>query len=939
MVTESLPRTNNGKIDHQALQLDPRVDDSRSDESAVPQSPEESRICRLFADLLKREHVGTRDDFFQLGGHSLRATQVVSRIRSLFGVSLPISAIFRSPTPEALAVEVQRARASADQGREAELVRVPRYDSVFPVSYAQLRLWFLDQLEPGTVAYNVPLGVRLAGSFSVEAVRRAIDKLVARHESLRTSFDTRDGEVVQIVSPVRGCPFEVIDLSAFKPEEREHLAREEAANFMSQPFDLRRDCMLRVKILRMDESDHVLLFCIHHIASDGWTLTVLLREFSELYDAYDRDSDMELEELSIQYADFAVWQRENLRGPRLQSLLSWWKSELDGMQLTMLATDFPRPDSFSGKGRLVSRRLDKELEYKLRAFGNREHATLFMTMLAAFQVLLFRYTGQTDVSIGSPIANRNRSCLEDVIGFFVNSLVMRGDVGGNPTFRELVARVRRAALDAYEHQDLPFEQLVEALQPTRDTTRNPLFEITFAVQNSPLDMDLAADVRAFEFEITSARFDLEVDVRDRSEGLVLDAFYREELFHQATIARLLEHYENLLLQFVACPDEPISNARTLSPDEYQRLVVIPNQTMSPAHDEPILHRLFEAQARSTPDAIAIMWEGHSVTYADLDGLANRLAARLQVAGVAVDEPIAFGADRSVDMLVSILAILKAGGACLPLDPQHPRSRLLHMLRQARVRVCIGDNHAAAWPGIEMISPHHRAASNKMRAEREVHPDQAAFVLFTSGTTGKPNGVVLSHRALSNFVSCVANRFALTENDRILQFASPGFDVIIEELFPIWSTGGAVIIENSERYATPDRFNELIDTRQVTFCELPAAFWRLWVDYLTASNQRLPRCLRLIAVGCEQPDLPRLNWWRKTGVELTTVFGLTETAVTSSLCRLPSDEHRELEVPLPFGTGDRQLAILHSGRRLESCSSRRGGRVAYRETGLGTWLST
>lgn len=944
ILVDALPRNANGKIDRSALQWQPPEIATAATEFVEPQSDVEAGICRIFADLLKLARVGSRDDFFRLGGHSLLATQLLSRIRSLFGVSLPIQIVFQQPTAAGLATAIEHLQAATGDDDDRPITRLPRYDGVFPVSFAQQRLWFVEQLEPGTSAYHIPLVSRLLGPLDIDALQRAVDTIVQRHEALRTSFTLRDGEPVQVISELCPCPFDVVDVSMLPADEREAAAKQHAASFMAQPFDLSRDCMLRVRIVRAGQHEHILLICMHHIAADGWSLGIFIGELAELYRSYRAGQPASLAELPIGYADFSVWQREQLRSRRLESLVQWWQQRLAGLQVVTLPTDYPRPDSFSGRGRVVARQLPKSLETQLRALGREQNATLFMTMLAAFQVLLSRYSGQTDIAIGSPIANRNRTSLEGLIGFFVNTLVMRTDVGGDPTFRELLDRVGRVALDAWEHQDLPFERLVEQLQPVRDTARNPLFEITFGLQNAPLDAVPLEGLAEFDFDVTSARFDLELDVRERPDGLTLFAFYREELFTRGTIVRLLEHYHRLLAEFASHPDRPLSSARMLSAEEFEAAIggqspSLDSRRREPAASSTLLHELFERQAARQPSSEAASDGVTTLTFAQLDAASGRLAARLLAAGVQIDEPVAFPADRSLEMLVSTLGVLKAGAACLPLDPKHPPTRQLEFVRQAGVRFCLvlasqnfeqrtgqpraGQRHndfpINDYP-INDFPPHVQlisipplptdfadladtAATEPVPRGRSgpIPPSTAAYILFTSGSTGRPHGVVLSHAALVNFVSSAAARFDLQPDDRFLQFASPGFDVVIEELFPVWSVGGSVQLASDDALSDPTQFSALIEHRRITAAELPAAFWRVWIDQLASENSDPPRSLRLVLVGCEQPEVPRLQWWQRTGVALQTVFGLTETAVTTSSCRLPAGgDQMPIVERLPLG---------------------------------------
>ncbi len=908
-IEPALPRTLTGKVDRAALRS--RSSDKRcGDEAeyAPPRSPEEAAIARVFQRLLGTDRVGAHDNFFHLGGHSLQATQVVSRLRTALLVDLPLAAVFRSPSPALLANEVQRARNDLANEDAATFRRLPRHDGVFPLSYAQQRLWFLDQLEPNSIAYNIPFGMRLVGRLDAPALRRALDALVERHEALRTTFGRRESEPVQIIAARCECPWELLDLSRLEPGAQEGEAQRLAVQFAERSFDLSRDCMLRARLLRLRDDEHVLVLVLHHIACDGWSLGVLAHELPTLYNAMTEGSPSPLSEPPVQYADFAVWQRGWLEGARCEKLLAWWRRQVDGVRVLQLPTDRPRTPQPTSTGRVESRRIDADLTRATQALCREENVTLFMCLLTVFQTLLARYTGERDIAVGSPIANRRFGAIEGLIGFFVNSLVMRTNLSGDPTFRKLLRRVRQMALDVYERQDLPFEKLVEEVRPERELSHNPLFQVTFAVQNAPLEAPPMRDVelRPFVFDVTAVRFDLELDIRERDQGLVLYAFYRTDLFDRSTVQNFLAHFENLLGEFVRNPDLRLSQAAMLSAAERRRLVVDPNRTQAPPLRAFTLHGLFESQAQRTPDRVAACQGERRLTYQELDEQANQVAARLRGLGVTPEEPVAIQATRSLETLAAMLGVLKAGGVCLPLDPQHPQQRVAGMVTQARFVLCDEEFPAPA-KGISLLricELLQRPDGGPARKDHDLPPiqgDRAAYILFTSGSTGVPNGVVLTHRALVNYAAHFAERIGLRAADRVLQFASPGFDVILEELFPTWSVGGAVVLADAETMATPDDLQRLLEKERITGLELPAAFWRPWVDGMAAQGHSLPGALRWVLVGCEQPDVPRLRWWQERGVGLFTVFGLTETSVTSSVCALPvGPGAAPVETPLSLG---------------------------------------
>src|SRR3990172_5937896 len=560
-----------------------------------------------------------------------------------------------------------------------------------PLSFAQQRLWFLDQIEPNTPLYNIPTAVRLSGALNIEALQKTLDAIVARHEVLRTTFVSVDGGPVQVIAESRSVEMSVIDLSEWPKAEQgaevQHLLDEEA----KRPFNLSQDLMLRATLLRLGEQDHVLLLVMHHIASDGWSMGVLFRELSALYGAFSSGGPSPLPELPIQYADFAHWQRQWLQGEVLESQLSYWKKQLNGsLPVLELPTDHPRPPVQTFLGAWQSLVLPKALSESLKALSRQEGVTLFMTLLGAFQTLLHRYASQDDVVVGTPVANRNRAEIEGLIGFFVNTLVMRTDLSGNPSFRELLAQVREVALGAYAHQDLPFEKLVEELHPKRDLSRNPLFQVGFVLQNAgrqALEL-LGLTLNPLEVGSGTAKFDLTLSMVEGAEGLRGTLEYNTDLFDAATVTRMLGHYQRLLEGIVANPEQRISDLPLLTEAERKQLLVEWNGTKADYPKDKCIHELFEAQVERTPEAIAVVFEDKQLTYSELNARANQLAHHLRALGVWPEVLVGIYMERSLEMVVGLLGILKAGGAYVPLDLTYPKERLAFMLEDTQVPVLL-----------------------------------------------------------------------------------------------------------------------------------------------------------------------------------------------------------------------------------------------------------
>ncbi len=668
---------------------------------AAPATATEETVAGLWGELLGIEPIGVHDNFFELGGHSLLGLQAVSRIQARLGAELSLRTLFEAPTVGALAAEVDAYRLRGETAAEVAIAAVPRDGRPLPLSFAQQRLWFIDQLEPGSPLYNLPAVLRAEGPLDSQVLARCLGEVVRRHEALRTVFavfEGADGAPVQVIQPAAPFLLPVVDLSGLPESRRETAARTLAGEGVGRPFDLRRDSMLRGVLLRLAEEDHVAALTMHHIASDGWSIGILIREVTVLYDLFATGQASPLPELQVQYADFSAWQSSWLRGEVLENEISFWRRQLAGLPpLLELPTDRPRPavQSYRGASRPV--RLPAALTRKAEALGRHDGATFFMVLLAGFQALLARTSGQDDLATGSPIAGRNRMETEDLIGFFVNTLVLRGDLTGDPSFRELLGRTRETALSAYLHQDLPFEKLVEELAPERSLAQTPLFQVMLVLQNAPMGSLEIRDLRLrlLTTEATTAKLDLTVNVTERDGALDGEIEYATDLFDAATIDRLAGHWERLLAAAVEAPGRRTAELPLLSAAERGQILLEWNDTGPAAPrllPEAGAPELFAAQARRTPDAVAVVC-GHdhqkaALTYAELAARAGRLARHLRRLGVGPDVLVGLFVERSLDMAVGVLGILQAGGAYVPLDPGYPEQRLAFMLDDTRAPVVV-----------------------------------------------------------------------------------------------------------------------------------------------------------------------------------------------------------------------------------------------------------
>ncbi|MET0398422.1 MAG: amino acid adenylation domain-containing protein, partial [Longimicrobiaceae bacterium] len=678
----ALPLTPNGKLDRGALPA-PEAGSSAA-EHVPPRGATEAAVAAAWSELLRADAVGARDNFFELGGHSLLATQVVARLRDRLGVELPLRAVFEAPTVAELAARVDALRGGAGEGARARIPALagPRR---FPLSFSQERLWFLHRMDPASPVYNIPVVLRLSGRLDAGSLERALSAVVWRHETLRTFFAEADGVAVQVVQGAADVRLPVADLSVLGRERAEARAARLAAEEAARPFDLAAGPVFRASLLRLAAGEHLLLLTLHHVAGDAWSVGILLDELAAAY----RGAPMA--ELPVQFGDFAAWQRGRLSGEGLDAQLAWWRGHLAGAPAALdLPTDRPRPREQSHRGASHSFAVPAEVAAAVHALARREGATPFMVLLAAWQTLLARWSGQDDVVVGSPIAGRTRAETEGLVGFFVNTLALRTELSGRPSFREVVARAREAALGAYAHQELPFERLVEALGAERDAGRNPVFQAMFALQNTPGAAELemgGVRARVEEPESATAKFDLTLAMVERGGGLDAVLEYAADLFDRATIERMAAQLVVLLRSATSDPDRPAAGLAILPPEERRRVVDAWNGTAAEFPPAPV-HALVAEQAARTPDAVAVVASGASLTYAGLSARADALAAELRALGAGPEARVGICMERSAEMVVALLAVLRAGAAYVPLDPEYPAERLAYMLADSGAAVLL-----------------------------------------------------------------------------------------------------------------------------------------------------------------------------------------------------------------------------------------------------------
>ena len=915
---ESLPLTGNGKLDRRAL---PAPEYVSREEFWAPRTPQEEILAGVWEQVLRVERVGVEDNFFALGGHSLLATQVVSRIRDLFQVELPLRVLFEHPTVRGVAAEVETARASHVGVIAPPLLPAERKADGLPLSYAQQRLWFIAQLEPDSAAYNCPGAVRLSGELDVSALERSLAEIVRRHEVLRTSFVTEDGIPVQQIAAASEVYLRQVDLSGLEEERREQETERESEEEARRPFDLSRGPLLRVVLLRLGEREHVLLVTMHHVVSDGWSVGVLIRELGILYAAYRRGEESPLSELPIQYADFAQWQREWLQGEVLEEQLGYWREQLEGVSMLELPLDHVRPSVPSRRGGHVVFRLSGELTERLRLLSQREGVTMFMTLLAGFELLLGRYANQTDVVVGTDVANRTRQEVEGLIGFFVNQLVLRVDLSRSRTFRELLQQVRERTLGAYEHQDLPFEKLVEELAPERDLSRGPLFQVNLVLQNMPQErLELSGLELSFEkTESQTAKFDLTLITWDTSEGIVGRMEYASDLFERTTVERMLCHFQVVLEQMVEEPGGLLTEVSLVSQSERERMLGEWNRTERLYGAVGCVHELFEVQAERRPDAVAVVYEGETLSYGELNGRANQLGRYLRELGVGPEVRVGLCLERGLEMVVGILGVLKAGGCYVPLDPASPVERLSFMVEDTQTPVLLTQEHLrdqlpknesrvlcldAEWDQIAQ-----QASSN---LERWASAENLAYVIYTSGTTGRPKGVCVQHEALNNHMQWILESFAISHTDKVLQRSPVYFDASVWEFFAPLLAGGSLVIHDRSAHFSARTLTSTIRDQQVTVMQTVPSI----LDFLVReADFGLCTSLRWLFSGGELLRAELRNSIRevlpKAGI--VNLYGPTEACIDSSF--YVSDKRATGSIPIGQPLANTRVYVLDEAGQL------------------------
>ncbi|MGK7942438.1 MAG: amino acid adenylation domain-containing protein [Crocosphaera sp.] len=913
---EAMPLTPNGKIDRRAL---PEPDHTiRETEFVAPRTPREEVLAGIWSEVLNIEKVGIYDNFFELGGHSLLATQVISRVRDALSVELPLRQLFTSPTLVEFAKSIELSSQTNYHLELPAIKPVPR-EAESPLSFAQERLWFLDQLEEGKATYNMPGAIQLRGDLKVTVLEKALQEILDRHEVLRTSFTTINGLPVERVNSHTTVNIPLIDLQNLTETEQtatvQKLAREDA----QKPFDLSQSPLVRTSLLQLSENCHVLLFNMHHIASDGWSISILIGELSTLYQAFCEGKPSPLPELAIQYADFAHWQRTYLDGDILERQLNYWQKQLSGIPpLLDMPTDFPRPPVQSFKGRTIRTEINAKLTAKLNALSRHQGVTLFTTLLAALKILLFKWTGQTDIVIGTVIAGRNRSEIEPLIGCFMNFLALRSQVSREPTVQEFLQQVGTTVLSAYSHQDYPFEKLVEVLNPTRQMSHNPIYNVGLLLQNYPESSLFGNEIQVnpLEVDVEVAKLDLRFVAQETSEKIILDCEYNTDLFKQETIHRILSYFETVLERIAGNIHQSISELSLLSESERQQLLVKWNDTQVNYPQDKCIHQFFEEQVKRTPDAVAVVFENEKLTYKELNTRANQLANYLQKMGVKPEVLVGICLERSLEMLVGLLGIIKAGGAYVPLDPTYPQERLGYMIADSQVKVLLSQEKLVEslrkyqgqvicldrdWETISEESSHN--------LRTEVTSSNLAYVIYTSGSTGKPKGAMNAHQGVVNRLLWMQDTYQLTNSDRILQKTPFSFDVSVWEFFWPLMTGAQLVVAEPGGHQDSGYLVNLIEQQQITTLHFVPSMLQVFLE-----EPELEKCRSLRRVICSGEALPfdlqQRFFERLEQCELHNLYGPTEAAIDVTFYHCQRGSERNI-VPIGRPVANTQLYILDS----------------------------
>ena len=909
---EQFPLTQNGKVDKRSLP-EPDVNDLVNESTfTAPRTEIEEKLADIWKELLELDEVGIHDNFFDLGGHSLLAIRLISAIRKETGAEVPISEVFEHPTIAELATFFQ----SAIDTVVIPAIKSNQRPERIPLSFSQERLWFIDKLE-GSLQYHIPAVFKLDGQLDATALEKTMQEIVNRHEVLRTVFRYQGGEASQHIKEKDEWRLAVIDGAAYQDDE--HKLRATIDKLIKQPFDLAKDDMLRATLIRLSEREHILVVTMHHIASDGWSASILVKEVVELYKSNVKGRLPELSPLPVQYADFAIWQRHYLRDEVLDEKVTYWKEKLHNVQPLDMPTDFIRPAIFTARGTMAAFSIDRDLTNQLLALSQQQGSTLFMTLLSALNVLLHQYSGQEDICIGSGVAGRQQQEVEGLIGFFVNTLALRNEVTDDLTFTDLLQQVRTNTLGAYANQEVPFEKVVDAVVKQRDMSRNPIFQVMFVLQNTPEIPELRlGDVRLSRqpYEHTTAQFDLSFSITEGPFGMRGTIEYCTDLYTKDTIERIIGHFKYLLSSIVREPKQKVGRLSLLGSEEKSKILEDFAQRIKEYPADESIVSLFEGQAWATPGTIAIVFEEQELTYSELNDRSNQLAHYLRKKGVKKETLVPICIERSMDMMVGILGILKAGGVYVPLDPRYPAERIGFMLADTEASIALSSKESRSklagsstaldiieldndWPEITRYS--------KENLHLDIAPSDLAYIIYTSGSTGTPKGVMVEHRNVVSLVTGV-DYISCTQRDAILSTGSFSFDATTLEYWGMLLNGGKLVLTSENTLLSSTLLKEEINKRGIT----KMWFTSSWFNQLVELDITLFERLETILVGGEKLSEQHIGQLRAAypSVEIINGYGPTENTTFSLTYHIREAEFMRA-IPIGRPLNNRTAYILNS----------------------------
>ena len=909
---DNIPLNANGKVDRKALP-DPDLSGLLSNEYTAPRNETEEKLENIWKELLGVDRAGIYDNFFELGGHSLLVIRLISAIRKSLDIEITVNSVFENPNIKSLAEHIQKQTG----GLSLPPITVQKRPDRIPLSYSQERLWFIDRLE-GTIQYHIPAVLRLKGKLNNDALIKSMQTIVDRHEVLRTVIYEDEGKGYQSVNENVKWNLEIIDGSVFENGRIEKL-HNYIRDLINMPFDLSKDLMMRGHLIELSDDDNILIITMHHIASDGWSISVIVKEFAEIYKSIEENRDAKLPEIDIQYADYSMWQKEYLQGEVLDSKINYWKKKLDGVEPLQLPTDHSRKAVQSIKGNVAEFRINRELSDELHSLSKKQNATLFMTLLSAFNVLLYRYSGQKDICVGSPIAGRQMTEVEDLIGYFVNTLAFRNEVNGDETFSNLLKQVRTTTLEAYEHQEAPFERVVDVVVKQRDMSRSPVFQVAFALQNMPDVPELylgKLELSREEVWNNISRFDITFSISATEEGMDISVEYCTDLYNESTIKRMLSHYNELLQSVVKSPDEKIGVLPMLSIGEEHQLLHDFNNTKTDYPPAKFYLDYFDEQVIKNPDSVAVRFENKKLTYSKLNKRSNQLAHYLKTTGIKGEMFVPLCLDRSPEMIIGILGILKAGAAYVPVDPDYPEERIRFMLNDTGSTILLCNNDSAEKltfcrdvslinleEDLPVISEH-----SDENLTNEIHHNSLAYMIYTSGSTGKPKGVMNEHGGIINRLNWAQEYFKLSEKDSVLQKTTFCFDVSVWELLLPLMTGAKLVFAKPGGQKDTWYLKSVIEKEQISILHFVPS---MLVLFLTDLDEGECQSIKKVVCSGEALKPSHIELFKKKlpNAELHNLYGPTEAAIDVTYWEMPDSSEPVDIVPIGKPVANTSMYIL------------------------------